>query len=144
MTNPINPFIVVPWGNRTYNCDLTLGQLAIVEGEIGLGIVFPGARMLWDKPEAYQRAVITYALLRSTEATGVTLDMCAEAVTGPKHERYAEACVQAVKRIMPKLTTFYPSREAEETSPLAETSGGLESGPERESTSESPNESSGT
>lgn len=144
MNNPINQFIVVPWGNRTYNCDLTLGRLALVEGEIGLGIVFPGAKMLWDKPEAYQRAVIVYALLKDTEAPGITLEACAEAIAGPKHERYATACVDAIKRIMPKLTPFYPSREAEEASPLAETSGGPDSGPERESTSESPSESSGT
>lgn len=144
MNNPINQFIVVPWGNRTYNCDLTLGQLALVEGEIGLGIVFPGAKMLWDKPEAFQRSVLLYALLKGTEAQGVTLEMCAEAVTGPKHERYADACVEAIKRIMPKLTTFYPAREAEDASPLAETSGGPDSGQERESISESQNESSGT
>ena len=67
MINPINPAIEIGWKGTLYPCDLTLGQLALVEGEVGVAIVYPAPSMLWQKPEAYQRGVLLYALLQPFE-----------------------------------------------------------------------------
>lgn len=145
MTNPLNPPIVVPFGGKTYNCDLTLGSLPAVEGELGIGILCPDAASLWTKPEFYQRTVILYCLMKSTKATGVTFDRCAAEVVGPNAERLAEAISEAVLKLKPEIMRINGIKplEAAEDRPLADESTGLSSGQSGNSCSDSPSESSG-
>lgn len=130
MNNPLNPPIVVPFGGKTYDCDLTLGSLPAVEGELGIGILCPDAASLWTKPEFYQRTVILYCLMKSTKASGVTFDRCAAEVVGPNAERLADAIGVAVLRLKPEIMRINGIKplEAAEDRPLADPSSGQESG----------------
>jgi len=141
MVNPINQSIEVGYGNKLYPCDLTLGQLALIEGEVGVNIVYPTGVMLWQKPEAYQRGVILYALL---QPHGITLRQCMEAVVGEKRDYFATKVTRAVERLQPVLHELWGlSPEVEQSRPLDVNSGGLNSGPAQESISESQTLSSG-
>ena len=145
MLNPLNEPIVVSWDGRTYDCDLTLGALAMAEGELNVGIIYPNseATSLWHKPEAYRRTVFLYILLKSSDAPKVTMARCAEAVLGDKREVYFRKIERAVDRLMPQLKELWPQPEVKDESPLAESSGGPNSGETANSTSESANANSG-
>jgi len=141
MTNPINPIIEVGYGGKLYPCDLTLGQLAFVEGEVGCNIVYPTGDMLWRKPEAYQRGVILYALL---QPHGITLRQCMDAVVGEKREYFATKVTRAVDRLQPILHDLWGIKpEVKDERPLDESNGGPNSGQAQESTWESPMPNSG-
>ena len=132
MINPINQEIEVGYGGKLYPCDLTLGQLALIEGEVGCNIVYPTGQMLWQKPEAYQRGVILYALL---QPHGITLKQCMEAVVGEKREYYVTKVKRAIERLQPVLHELWGVQpEVQQNAPLDESSGGPKSGPEPEST----------
>lgn len=132
MTNPINPIIEVGYSGKLYPCDITLGQLAMVEGEVGVNIVYPTGTMLWQKPEAYQRGVILYAML---QPHGITLKECMEAVVGEKRDYFATKIKRATERLQPVLHELWGiSPEVQQSRPLDEASGGSNSGPGQEST----------
>ena len=146
MINPINPPIEIGWNEALYSCDLTLGQLALVEGEVGVSIVYPDdkAPMLWQKPEAFQRGVLLYAILKPHEIKGVTLAACMSAVVGERRDYFLVKLQKATDRLKPQLHALWGIKEEAPASPLAVPSGGPNSGPTLESTSGSPSESSGT
>ena len=134
MTNPINPIIEVGYGGKLYPCDITLGQLALVEGEVGVNIVYPTGVMLWQKPEAYQRGVVLYAML---QPHGITLKQCMEAVVGEKREYFAAKVKRAIERLQPVLHELWGiTPEVQQSAPLEDASGGPIFGPALESTSE--------
>lgn len=134
MTNPINEAIQVNWGPKQYLCDLTLGQLALVEGELDIAIVYPAAKMLWQKPEAYQRGVILYAMLKPH---GIELADCMEAATGSKREYFAKKITRGIERLQPVLHELWGiAPEVKPSAPLDGASGGPICGPALESTLE--------
>jgi hypothetical protein len=143
MRNPINPAIEIGWSGTLYPCDLTLGQLALVEGEVGVSIVYPAPVMLWQKPEAYQRGVLLYALLHPHGIPGLTLAACMGAVVGEQRDYYLVKLQKATDRLTPQLKVLWGVKEEEPASPLAEASGGLNSGQTPESTSDLANVTSG-
>jgi len=145
MTNPINPPIEIGWRGQLYYCDLSLGQLALVEGEVGVAIVYPAEVMLWQKPEAYQRGVLLFAMLQSHSIKGLTLADCMGAVVGDQREYFLAKLQKATDRLKPQLQTLWGITEEapKDKSPLEGTPGGQNSGPVQESISESPNPSSG-
>lgn len=139
MINPINQSIEVGYGGKLYPCDISLGQLALVEGEVGVNIVYPAGVMLWNKPEAYQRGVILYALL---QPHGISLLQCMAAVTGADREYFAKKVTRAIERLQPVLHELWGvSPKVEQSRPLDVTNGGPNSGqvPESILTSETPN-----
>lgn len=142
MTNPINPPIEIGWRGTLYLCDLTLGQLALVEGEVGVAIVYPAPVMLWQKPEAYQRGVLLYALLQPHGIA--TLAECMGAVVGEQREYFLVKLQKATDRLTPQLKALWGVKEEAPADPLPVPSGGPSSGPTLESTSGSQSESSGT
>ena len=144
MINPINPAIEIGWNDVLYPCDLPIGQLALVEGEVGVDIVFPAPIMLWQKPEAFQRGVLLYAMLKPHNIKGVTLAACMDAVVGEKRDYFLAKIQKATDRLLPQLKALWGVKEEAPASPLAVPSGGPNSGPTLESTSDSPNENSGT
>ncbi|CAB4166656.1 hypothetical protein UFOVP836_47 [uncultured Caudovirales phage] len=143
MINPINPPIEVGWRGKLYPCDLTLGQLALVEGEAGIAIVYPAPSMLWQKPEAYQRGVLLYAMLKPHELPTATLAECMAAVVGDQREYFLVKLQKATDRLLPQLQQIWGVKEEAPSSPLAESSGGQNSGLPLVSTSDSMNETSG-
>lgn len=148
MINPINPAIEIGWRGTLYLCDLTLGQLALVEGEIELPIVYPPAghpapAMLWQKPEAYQRGVLLYALLQPN-VPGIRLSECMTAVVGDQRDYFLVKLQKATERLKPQLHALWGIQEEAPADPLAESSGGHNSGPSPESTSDSPTPTSGS
>jgi hypothetical protein len=143
MTNPINAPIEIGWRGQLYYCDLSLGQLALVEGEVGVAIVYPAPTMLWQKPEAYQRGVLLYALLQPHQIKGVTLAECMAAVVGEQREYFLTKLQKATDRLKPQLESLWGVPEEAPKAPLDVNSGGQNSGPVAVSTSDSPNPSSG-
>lgn len=143
MLNPINPPIEVGWRGKLYPCDLTLGQLALVEGEAGIAIVYPAPAMLWQKPEAYQRGVLLYALLKPHDIATATLGECMAAVVGEQREYFLVKLQKATDRLLPQLQQIWGVKEEAPADPLAESSGGPNSGPPLESTSELVNKTFG-
>ena len=143
MINPINPAIEIGWNGTLYPCDLTLGQLALVEGEVGVSIVYPAPVMLWQKPEAYQRGVLLYALLHPHSIPGLTLAACMGAVVGEQRDYFLVKMQKATDRLLPQLKALWGVKEEAPASPLADSSGGLNSGQTPESTSDSVNVTSG-
>lgn len=140
MINPLNPPIEVGWRGKLYPCDLTLGQLALVEGEVGIPIVYnldENAVMLWQKPEAFQRGVLLYALLQPHGIKGVTLAECMAAVVGEQREYFLVKLQKATDRLKPQLHELWGIKATEEApaAPLDEKPGGPNSGPPLESTS---------
>lgn len=134
MINPINPLIEVGYGGKLYSCDITLGQLALVEGEVNVNIVYPTGEMLWQRPEAYQRGVVLYAML---QPYGITLKQCMDAVVGEKREYFAAKVKRAIERLQPVLHELWGiTPEVKPSAPLDDTSGGPISGPALESTLE--------
>lgn len=127
MINPSNPPILVVFGGKTYNCDLTLGALVQVEGELNIGIVLADGNSLWTRPEFYKRAVLLYALLRSTPLRGVTLERCSAEVTGPNAERLLAAIQEAVKRVQPQIERL-SGLEPQPADPTLAPSSGEDSG----------------
>lgn len=144
MINPINPPIEVGWNNKQYLCDLSLGQLALVEGEAGIAIVYPAPEMLWQKPEAYQRGVLLYAMLKPHAIPTATLAECMEAVVGEQRDYYLIKLQRAMERLQPKLRAILGLKEEAPADPLGESNGGQNSGLAPVSTSESLSESFGT
>lgn len=140
MTNPINEPIQIVLGNTSYSCDLTLGQLALVEGELDIAIVYPAAKMLWQKPEAYQRGVLLYAMLKPH---GIDLADCMNIVVGERREYFLIKLQKATDRLKPQLQQLWGVKEEAPADPLAESSGGPNSGPPLESTSELVNKTFG-
>lgn len=135
MVNPINPPIEIGWNGKLYQCDITLGQLALVEGEIGIAILYPAERMIWQKPEAYQRGVLLYAMLQP-HVDGLRLIDCMGAVVGEKRDYFLTKLTKATDRLMPQLKALWGVKEeVQQQDPLAESSGGPTSGPTPESTS---------
>jgi hypothetical protein len=143
MINPLNPAIEIGWQGTLYHCDLTLGQLALVEGDVGVSIVYPAPVMLWQKPEAYQRGVLLYALLQPHNIPGLTLAACMGAVVGEQRDYFLVKLQKATDRLLPQLKALWGVKEEEPASPLAVPSGGQSSGQTLESTSDSVNETSG-
>lgn len=143
MLNPINPPIEVGWRGKLYPCDLTLGQLALVEGEAGIAIVYPAPAMLWQKPEAYQRGVLLYAMLKPHDIPTATLPECMGAVVGDQREYFLIKLQKATDRLKPQLQALWGVTEEAPADPLAESSGGPSSGPALESTSDSEKQISG-
>ena len=143
MLNPINPPIEVGWRGKLYPCDLTLGQLALVEGEVGIAIVYPAQAMLWQKPEAYQRGVLLYAMLKPHDLPTATLTECMAAVVGEQREYFLIKLQKATDRLKPQLQQLWGVTEEAPKPPLDEKPGGPNSGPPLESTSESASETSG-
>lgn len=136
MINPINPAIEIGWKGTLYPCDLTLGQLALVEGEVGVAIVYPAESMLWQKPEAYQRGVLLYALLQPHNVKGLTLAECMSAVVGEQREYFLVKLQKATDRLLPQLRLIWGVTEEAPSDPLARSSGGPSSGQTLEFTSE--------
>jgi len=143
MINPINPPIEVGWLGKLYPCDLTLGQLALVEGEAGIAIVYPAASMLWQKPEAYQRGVLLYAMLKPHELPTATLPACMAAVVGEQRDYFLVKLQKATDRLLPQLQSIWGGPEEAPASPLDVSSGGQNSGLPLVSTSDSANETFG-
>jgi hypothetical protein len=143
MTNPINPPIEIGWRGKLYYCDLSLGQLALVEGEVGIAIVYPAPTMLWQKPEAYQRGVLLFAMLQPYSIQGLTLADCMGAVVGEQREYFLVKLQKATDRLKPQLENLWGIEKEAPSAPLEETPGGQNSGPALVSTSESENPSSG-
>ncbi len=142
MVNPINPAIEIGWRGTLYSCDLTLGQLALVEGDVGVAIVYPAPVMLWQKPEAYQRGVLLFALLQP-HVKGLTLADCMAAIVGDQREYFLVKLQKATDRLLPQLRAIWGVTEEAPADPLAESSGGPSSGQTPESTLESQSQSSG-
>jgi hypothetical protein len=142
MINSINPPIEVGWRGTLYPCDLPLGQLALVEGEVGVAIVYPAPAMLWQKPEAYQRGVLLYALLQP-HVKGLTLADCMAAIVGEQREYFLVKLQKATDRLLPQLRAIWGVTEEAPADPLAVNSGGPNSGQTPESTSESQSQNSG-
>ena len=140
MINPINDAIQIVWGAKSFMCDISLGQLARVEGELDIAIVYPAAKMLWQKPEAYQRGVLLYAMLKPH---GISLDDCMEVVVGERREYFLVKLQKATDRLLPQLRAIWGVTEEAPADPLAESSGGPSSGQTLESTLESQSQSSG-
>lgn len=136
MINPINPAIEIGWRGTLYQCDLTLGQLALVEGEVGVAIVYPAPAMLWQKPEAYQRGVLLYALLQPHGIKGLTLADCMAAIVGEQREYFLIKLQRATERLLPQLQALWGAKEEAPKDPLAGSSGGPNSGQEQGSASE--------
>ena len=130
MTNPLNEALTIVWGPKSYQCDITLGQLALIEGELDVAIVYPAPLMLWQKPEAYQRSVLLYALMKPH---GFTLAQCAEAIAGERRDYFLAKLTKVTERLMPQLKSAWGAKEDQQQAPLAESSGGLNSGPTPES-----------
>lgn len=144
MINPINPPIEIGWRGTLYSCDLTLGQLAMVEGEVGVSIVYPAPVMLWQKPEAFQRGVLLYALLQPHGIQGVTLSECMGAVVGEQRDYFLVKLQKATDRLLPQLKALWGVKEEAPAVPLHELSGGQNSGQTPASTSDSESATSGT
>jgi hypothetical protein len=136
MINPINPPIEIGWRGQLYYSDLTLGQLALVEGEVGVAIVYPAESMLWQKPEAYQRGVLLYAMLQPHNIKGLTLADCMAAIVGDQREYFLAKLQKATDRLKPQLQALWGVKEEAPADPLAESSGGPNSGQLPESTLE--------